>query len=340
MSLERYSRQILFKGLGRAGQQRLLQSRIAVIGCGALGTADAEMLARAGVGALVLVDRDFVEITNLHRQSLFTEEDVASGLPKAIVAERILRNVNKEISIKGFIADVTPDNIEDVCEGCSLIVDGTDNFETRYVVNDFSVKKGIPWVYGAVLGSFGTACAIVPGRTPCFRCLCEEPPSAGTVETCDTAGVIAPVVHVVAAFQVTQAMKIMTDADAADFRLLQADVWEDSWRTLDVRGMKREDCQCCGKRQFEFLEGDKHSRLTRLCGRNAVQVSPGKPLRLDFSEISERLSRAGDVDFNPYIMRIRVPNYEISLFPDGRSIIKGTEDFGEARAVYARYIGI
>jgi molybdopterin-synthase adenylyltransferase len=340
MSLERYSRQILFKPFAREGQERLRAARVTVIGCGALGTVSAEMLVRAGVGSLILVDRDFVELSNLHRQSLFAEEDVREGLPKAVAARRALARINSEVELSSVVADVASENIADICSSSEVLVDGTDNFETRYLINDFAVANRKPWVYGACLGGFGTACLIEPGLTPCLRCLCDEPPPSGGVETCDTAGVIGPVVHVVAAFQVAQIMKLFASDTHRNWRLLQADVWEDNWRTLSVSQMKRADCECCVERRFRFLAGGQESRLTRLCGRNAVQVSPGRSVPVDFEALARRLAVAAEVSFNDYLMTIQLTGHRIVLFPDGRSIIQGTEDFGEARSLYARYIGM
>lgn len=340
MLTERYSRHILFAGIGDAGQRRIHDAGVAVVGCGALGTCSSEMLVRAGIGRLVLVDRDYVELSNLHRQSLFTEENARQGLPKAVAAERALSAINTEVRIRALVNDVTSENIAEICAGCSLIVDGTDNFETRYLVNDYSVQTGTPWVYGACVGSFGTACAFVPGRTGCFRCLCEEPPAGAGIETCDTAGVVAPIVHTVAAFQVAQALKLITGSSVATFKLLQVDVWDDTWRAVSLEGLRNPECDCCVKKKFVFLEGSQESRLTRLCGRNAVQISPGRPVQLDFTELSVRLARTAQVEFNDYMMRIKVAEFEIALFPDGRSIIKGTDDPGLARAVYSRYVGM
>ena len=340
MLTERYSRHILFAGIGDAGQRRIHDAGVAVVGCGALGTCSSEMLVRAGIGGLVLVDRDYVELSNLHRQSLFTEENARQGLPKAVAAERALSAINREVRIRALVNDVTSENIAEICAGCSLIVDGTDNFETRYLVNDYSVQTGTPWVYGACVGSFGTACAFVPGRTGCFRCLCEEPPAGAGIETCDTAGVVAPIVHTVAAFQVAQALKLITGSSVATFKLLQVDVWDDTWRAVSLEGLRNPECDCCVKKKFVFLEGSQESRLTRLCGRNAVQISPGRPVQLDFTELSVRLARTAQVEFNDYMMRIKVAEFEIALFPDGRSIIKGTDDPGLARAVYSRYVGM
>jgi adenylyltransferase/sulfurtransferase len=340
MVSERYSRQVLFAGIGAEGQRKIRDASVAVLGCGALGTCSSEMLVRGGIGTLVLVDRDYVELSNLHRQSLFTEEDARQGLPKAVAAERALSAINTEVTIRPLVDDVTSENIADMFAGCSLIVDGADNFETRYLINDYSVESGTPWVYGACVGSFGTSCAFVPGRTGCFRCLCEDPPTGTAIETCDTVGVVAPIVHTVAAFQVAQVLKLITGSSAAAFKLLQVDIWDDTWRTVSLEGLKNPECDCCVKKRFTFLEGSQESRLTRLCGRNAVQVSPGRAVQLDFSELSGRLARIAAVDFNDYMMRIKVAEFEIALFPDGRSIIKGTDDPGLARAVYSRYIGM
>jgi adenylyltransferase/sulfurtransferase len=298
------------------------------------------MLVRAGIGTLILADRDYVELSNLPRQSLFTEEDARKGLPKAVAAERALSLINSEVTLRSMVCDVTSENIAEICSSCSLIIDGTDNFETRYLINDYCVQNDKVWVYGACVGSYGTSCAFVPGKTGCFRCLCEDPPAGSGIETCETVGVIAPIVQTVAAFQVAQALKLITGSSTSELRLLQVDIWDDTWRTLSLDGLRNPDCECCGKRSFVFLEGSQESRLTRLCGRNAVQISPGRPVRLDFPELAKRLERTAKVEFNDYMMRIRVPEFEIALFPDGRSIIKGTDDPGLARAVYSRYIGM
>ncbi|MGH9340576.1 MAG: ThiF family adenylyltransferase [Acidobacteriota bacterium] len=338
----RYSRQILFQGIGEPGQRKIEAGRLAVIGCGALGTVSAEMLVRAGVGHLRIIDRDFVEESNLQRQSLFIEADVRSGIPKAIAAQKALQAINSGIKIEGRVEDVTFENIGPLCDGADILIDGTDNFETRYLVNDFAVKNSVPWIYGACVGSYGISVPFLPG-TFCLQCFFEQPPDAGTLETCDTAGILSPAVHAVAAYQVTQAMRILVKSgskeDGPSVRILQFDLWEDSLRLLWADKIRNPDCPCCGKRQFRFLEGSAESRLVRLCGRNAVQVKPRQSGRLDFSELAKRLERTARVRFNQYMMRIEVNGWEIALFPDGRSIIKGTDDFAEARSVYARYIG-
>ncbi|MFQ5929161.1 MAG: ThiF family adenylyltransferase [Acidobacteriota bacterium] len=334
----RYSRQVLFSEIGEVGQGKIRASKVVVIGCGALGTVSAEMLGRAGVGQLKLIDRDFVEESNLQRQSLFSEEDAKKGLPKAVAAEKALRAINSDVELEGVIQDVTWENIERLCRDAHIIVDGTDNFETRFLINDFCVKQGMPWVYGACVGSYGVAFAFQPKLTACLQCLFEKPPEIGTTETCDTAGILAPIVHIVAAYQVTQAIKILV-GESAHAEILQVDVWSGNWRTIGARTARSEQCLCCAQRQFRFLEGEEKARLTRLCGRNAVQVSPQHSAQIDFQELRKRLEKSAQVDINEYMMRIQVDGYEIALFTDGRSIIRGTDDFSEARAVYAKYIG-
>ena len=335
---DRYSRQILFSAIGEAGQKKIRASKAVLIGCGALGTVSSEMLTRAGVGKLILIDRDFVEESNLQRQSLFTEEDAHQGLPKAAAAQRALRAINSEVEVQGVIEDVTWQNIDRLCRNSDIIVDGTDNFETRFLINDFAVKQEIPWIYGACVGSYGVAFAFQPSISACLQCLFEQPTEVGTTETCDTAGILAPVVHGIAAFQVAQGMKILV-GESPSQEILQIDVWTGTWQTIKAKGARSADCRCCGQHQFRFLEGEEKARLTRLCGRNAVQISPPRPTRSDFQKISKRLDKSAKIDFNEYLLKIRVDGYEIALFADGRSIIRGTDDFTEARAVYAKYIG-
>ena len=335
---DRYSRQILFSGIGAEGQRKIELARVVLVGCGALGTVSAELLVRAGVGHLQLIDRDFVEESNLQRQSLFTESDVRAGLPKAIAAQTALQSINSQVGIEGIVQDLSFENVEDLCRKADIIVDGTDNFETRYLINDFAVKVGKPWVYGACVASYGTAFLVRPGSTSCLQCLFPEPPPLGSVETCDTAGVIGPVVHAVASFQIAQTLKVLVGL-TPEQHLLKVDVWEDHWHLLSAAGARNQECACCSRREFRFLEALEKSNLMRLCGRDAVQVHPGRMTQLDFPQLSQRLEKTGTVRYNEHMMRIRINGYEIALFPDGRSIIKGTKDFSEARAVYARYIG-
>ena len=338
MMQTRYSRQILFTPIGLQGQQKLERATVGIVGCGALGSVGAEMLARAGVGRIVVVDRDFVEESNLQRQSLFTERDAREGIPKAVAAQKALQALNTRVAIDAQVEDVTCDNIESLYASSDVIIDGTDNFETRYLVNDFSVKSSRPWVYGACLGSRGVSFAFRPGKTLCLQCLFGEPPEPGSVETCDTVGIVAPAVHLVASFQVTQVLKLLTESRVRS-QILEVDLWEDRWRLLPVRQGSDGECGCCHSRCFRFLEGGDVRRTIRLCGRNAVQVSPPGRVRLDFDKIARRLKKTGKVRFNQYTMQIFVGDYEIALFPDGRSIIRGTEDFSEARGVYSKYVG-
>lgn len=335
---ERYARQVRFAGIGEEGQDKLGASRVVIAGCGALGTVSAEMLARAGVGRVRIIDRDFVEKSNLQRQSLFTEEDARDGQPKAVAAERALRSINSDITVEGCVDDLTFANIDELASGFDVIVDATDNFETRYLINDFAFKTGIPWVYGACIGSYGIACAFAPGITGCLQCLFYGPPDLGSVETCESAGILAPAVHAVASYQVSEVLRLLVGKPPSG-TLLQVDIWEGSWRSLDAAHLKRADCRCCSKREFPHLQGEEKERLTRLCGRNSVQVTPVRQVVLDFSDLSRRLSKVGSVRFNEHLLRFQVEELEIALFPDGRSIIHGTEDFAEARAIYAKYIG-
>ena len=335
---DRYSRQTLFSPIGQSGQEKIGFSKVVVIGCGALGSVSSEMLTRAGVGHLKLIDRDFVEESNLQRQSLFTEEDAQRGLPKVVALQRALQAINSDVQLEGIVQDLSWENIEQLCQDSHLILDGTDNFETRFLINDFAVKSRIPWVYGACVGSYGVSFAFQPKVTACLQCLFDRTPEAGTVDTCDTVGILAPVVHAVSAYQVTQVMKLLVGQSPAP-EILQIDVWKGTWRIIEAGEARNPDCCCCGQHQFRFLEGKEKTRLTRLCGRNAVQVSPRRSLNVDFEKLSRRLEKSAQVDFNEYIMRIRVNGYEIALFADGRSIVRGTEDFAEARAVCAKYIG-
>lgn len=338
-SLDRYSRQVLFTEIGEAGQRRIGSARALVVGVGALGSVSSEMLVRAGVSLLRIVDRDYVDESNLQRQSLFDEDDWLAGLPKAIAAERKLARINRDVQVEAHVSDVNAGNVESFFHGMDLVIDGTDNFETRYLLNDASIATGVPWIYGAAVGSYGMSFVIVPGRTPCMRCLLEEEPAPGTSPTCDTAGVIAPVVHAIAAFQVTEALKILAGReDALSGDVLSLDMWHG--RTDRFRPSRpREACPACGRREFEYLEGAEGSQTVTLCGRNAVQVRPSKPHAIDLDRVAERLETLGTVRANPYLVRIELEDKEIVLFKDGRAIIHGTEDTAEARSLYAKYVG-
>ena len=341
MQERRYSRQVLFAPIGRDGQEKLGRSSVALVGCGALGSVLAEILTRAGAGRLTIADRDYVDESNLQRQSLFTEEDCRQGMPKAVAAARRLRAVNSSVEIVERVADVGPSNVGDIVASHDLILDGTDNFEVRFLLNDASLRWGIPWIYGACVGSYGIAFAFRPGATPCLRCVLEELPAAGSSPTCDTAGVIAPIVHMVAALQAAEAMKLLTGNLAAlSPRLMTADVWAQRYASVDVGRMARNpDCPACARGRFEFLDGTRDSSARLLCGRNAVQLRRAGVAPVDFAAIAGRLASLGTVRYNQHLLRAEVESFEIALFPDGRSIIRGTEDEGEARRVYAKFIG-
>ena len=335
---QRYSRQILFPPIGAGGQERLGRSSVAIVGCGALGSVAAEQLARAGIGSLRLIDRDFVEESNLQRQCLFTEDHARLALPKAVAAESILGAMNSQVEVDGVVEDLTHRNIEALCGGTDLILDGTDNFETRYLLNDYSLRTGRTWIYGACVGSYGTAFAFRPRTTPCLQCLFPQPPAPGSAETCDTSGILAPVVHVVASYQVAQVLKILVGAEPAS-TMLKFDVWENRVKLVSLRGARDPDCPCCGALRLRFLEGRDRRHAVRLCGRNAVQVQPGENSGLDLDRLARRLRPSGRVSLNDHMMKLEVNGYELALFCDGRAIIRGTEDEKEARAVYARYVG-
>ena len=335
---QRYSRQILFPPIGTEGQKRLGGSRVVIVGCGALGSVAAEQLVRAGIGYVRLIDRDFVEESNLQRQCLFTEQHARLALPKAVAAESVLTSMNSQVRVDGVVEDLTRRNVEALCGDCDLILDGTDNFETRYLLNDYSLRTGRTWVYGACVGSYGTAFAFRPRITPCLRCLFPQPPAPGSAETCDTSGILAPVVHLVASYQVAQVLKILVGAEPAS-TMLKVDVWENRMKLVSLDGARDPDCPCCGALDLRFLEGRERRHSVRLCGRNAVQVQPGGDFRMDLPQVARRLRPSGSVSLNDYMMKIKVNGYELALFRDGRAIIRGTEDETEARAIYARYVG-
>jgi molybdopterin-synthase adenylyltransferase len=339
MMNERYSRQVLFDGIGEEGQRRLLEARAVIIGCGALGTAQAEALARAGVGRLRIVDRDFVEASNLQRQTMFTERDARERLPKAIACVNHIGEINSEIEAEAVVVDVNHTNVERLIEGCDVVLDGTDNFATRYLINDACVKHGVNWVYGAAVGSYGVTMTVRPRVTPCLRCVFEEAPPAGSAPTCDTAGVIMPIISVVAAYQVTEALKLLTGrVDALRNTLLQFDVWRNEWRQIAL-GKPSTDCPTCALGSYETLKAEGHGFTAVLCGRNAVQVMPAAAAQIDLAALAERLRASGEVSLNPYLLRFRAGDYELTVFKDARVIIRGTDDMATARSLYARYVG-
>lgn len=334
---QRYSRQMLFTPIGERGQRRLRLSKVTIVGCGALGSAVANILARAGVGSLRIIDRDFIETNNLQRQSLFDEQDIASGLPKAEAAARKLSRINSAIEVEGFVCDVNSTNVEELCGDTDLILDGADNLELRYLINDLAIQREIPWVYGACVASEGRVMAVMPGKTACLRCVFPTPPATGELETCDTAGVIASIVEMVAALQAAEAMKIMIGRpEDLMSGLVMLDAWRGRMRTLAVS--REPDCPCCMQRNFEFLN-HRGGGSALLCGRNAVQVSPARPGLVDFKSIVSRLKIDARPVANQYMLRFQADGYAVTLFTDGRAIIQGTSDPNVARGVYARFIG-
>ncbi len=333
---ERYSRQILFAGLGEEGQERLLRAHAAIVGCGALGSFQAAALARAGVGRLTIIDRDYVETSNLQRQWLFEEEDAAEALPKAAAAERRLARINAAVAVSGMVADLTPENIAELLDGAEVILDGTDNFETRYLMNDFAVSSGVPWIYGAAVGSYGITMPVIPGRTACLRCVYPEPP-AGAQPTCETAGVLNSITAVIAALETADALKILAgQSEEVRPRITTVDVWEGGIRQIEQPG-RDPDCPTCGAHNFEYLEGQRRAQVS-LCGRNAVQIHE-RARPLDLERLRTALQPLGEVRANDFALRFLTGPYEMTIFPDGRAIIKGTTDIGLARSLYARYVG-
>jgi adenylyltransferase/sulfurtransferase len=337
---ERYSRQILFEGIGRQGQERLLASRVLIVGCGALGTAHAEALARAGVGRLLLVDRDFIEPSNLQRQTMFTERDASDRLPKAVACARHLKEINSEVEVEAEVSDVNRTNIERLVQGCDLVLDGTDNFTTRYLINEACVRQNVTWIYGAAVSSYGVTMTVRPHVTPCLRCVFEEAPEAGSAPTCDTSGVIMPIISIISAVQVSEALKLLTvQTEKLHNSLMQFDVWRNEWRRIKL-GEPNADCPVCARGVYEALDAEDVDFAAVLCGRDAIQIQPPRPTAIDFERLAERLRASGEVNFNPYTLRFRVGDYELTIFRDARSIIRGTDDVNQARSLYARYIGV
>lgn len=333
---DRYSRQVLFRGIGAEGQSHLAASRVVIVGCGATGSVLASLLARAGVGAIRIVDRDYVEPSNLQRQSLFDEADAAESLPKAIAAARKIAAFNSQIVVEPHVADLTPSNIASLFENTQLILDGTDNFETRYLINDFAVKNSLPWIYTAAVGSYGVTLNILPGQTACLACVFPCPPQ-GALETCETAGILNSVVNLAASIAATEALKFLVGAGQQLRRtLLSFDVWQND-RAEIAAGQPRPGCLTCDRREFPHLAGESRPHIT-LCGRNSVQIHE-RSRPLDLAAMSERLRPHGAVRHNDFVLKFWREPYELTLFPDGRAIIKGTTDPAVARSLYSRYIG-
>ena len=333
---DRYSRQVLFPGIGQDGQARLAQGRIAIVGCGATGACISGLLARAGVGRLLIIDRDYVESSNLQRQALFDEADAAESLPKAVAAARKIAAFNSDVQVQAEVADLTPENIESLLAEADLILDATDNFETRYLINDFAVKHGKPWIYAAAVAAYAVTMNIIPGETACLACMFPAPPE-GTVETCDTAGILNSAVNLVGSIQATEAIKFLVGAkDKLRRTLLSFDVWSNEQAEI-AADRPRPGCQTCEKREFIHLAGERRPQIT-LCGRNSVQIHErNRPV--DFAEMSARLGAHGAVKHNAFVLKFWRDPYEMTLFPDGRAIIKGTDDTAVARSLYARFVG-
>ncbi len=341
--LARYSRQTLFPEIGEAGQLELLASRVTLVGCGALGTVLANTLVRAGVGHLRICDRDYIERNNLQRQVLFDEDDIAENLPKVEAAARKLRRINSDVEVDPIVVDVNHTNIERLADGADLLLDGTDNFETRFLINDLAIKTSLPWIYGAVIGATGLCMPVIPGETACLRCVFEDAPPPEMNPTCDTAGVLGPAVNMVASAQAIEAIKILAGrSDAVNRSLMNIDAWSGRVTNLNVQSSyENGNCPCCKQRRFEYLDGSAGSGTTTLCGRNAVQINRSAAGVVDFNAVADKLRAVadGEVRQNKFMVRCAVGEYDITVFADGRAIVKGTTDPDVARTLYAKYIG-
>lgn len=335
----RYSRQLLFNGIGREGQAKILASKVALVGCGALGTMQASLLTRAGVGLLRIIDRDFVEESNLQRQILFDEQDARSVMPKAVAAAAKLKAANSLVKIEGIVDDVTFGNIDALLGGFDLIMDATDNFDVRFLLNDYAVKMGIPWIYGACVASYGLSFPVLPGKSACLRCIFEEMPQAGLSPSCDTSGIIGPIVGAIASFQAAEALKVLSGhADLTDRRIRSLDLWDNRNDAIEMP-LPNRDCPCCGRREFPYLEGKLGASAAVLCGRNSVQISRPADAEVDLSGLAKKLSTAGQVRSNQHLVRVDVDNFQLTVFANGRAIVHGTSDVAVARSIYARYVG-
>lgn len=336
---QRYHRQTLFAPIGTEGQQKLADSRVLVVGCGALGAAHANLLARAGVGTLVLVDRDILEASNLQRQLLYDEAQVRARLPKAEAAKQRLQEINSSIRLEAHTLDLTADSIEALLENVDLVLDATDNFETRYLLNDACVKHGVPWIYGACVSSYGLSLTIRPGVTPCFRCVFEQAPAPGTSPTCDTAGVLGSIVTMVSSVQVTEAIKLLVGAEEQlRSGLLHMDVWQSRFQQLGMAS-PRPDCPTCGQHDFPYLEQSGQSS-THLCGRNTVQIRPAPGTTIDLVQLEKQLQPLGNVLRTPFLLTLQWEELELTVFPDGRTLVEGTNDLAVARSAVSKTIGM
>ena len=339
---DRYSRQMLFSEIGEHGQRNISQSRVVIVGLGALGTVLANHMARAGVGYLRLIDRDFVEASNLQRQMLYDEADAAQSIAKAEAAARKLRLINSQVHIDAHVTDLNATNALELLANVDLILDGSDNFAVRFLINDVAHRLQIPWIYGGAVSSRGTVMPIIPGQTPCLRCLFSNAPAAGTVETCDTAGVIAPIIDIVASYQATYALKILSDKSAQiQAKMLQFDPWQLHYSSLDISGMRTSDCPACAQHRFEFLDlANLDDSVQMMCGRDSVQIQAHVPRQLDMNEWAERWRPLGELLQNPFLLKLKISSgHTLVLFPDGRLLVQGTDDANFAKSCYGKYVG-
>jgi len=335
--MERYEKQIFFNEIGEDGQRRLLVSKVVIIGCGALGTVIANNLVRSGVGYVRIVDRDYIELSNLQRQLLFDEDDIKNNLPKAVAAEYKLKKINSEIQIESVVTDVNPKNIEKLCEGMDIILDATDNFQTRFLINDISVKLNIPWIYGGVIGSSGMTYSIIPNKTPCFRCIFPDIPPAGSVDTCDTAGVLNAITNIIASLQSTEAIKILTgqfDAVIKEMRFI--DIWVNTFDNLMI--YPKDNCTTCKGNNYEFLNCEAEDAVY-LCGKDSIQINPMNS-EVSMKSINNRLDAMGiTIKSNSFYSKFTIEGIQFTLFYDGRAILKNTSDVNKAKTMYSKYIG-
>ena len=335
----RYERQMVLKEIGREGQRRLEKSHVAVVGVGALGSVSANLLARAGIGRLTLVDRDYLEINNLQRQVLFDEADLAENLPKAVAAKKKLEVINSEIKIHAEVTDVNAQSIRALLVDADLIIDGTDNFETRFLINDYSLKTKTPWIYGGAVRTEGMSYVILPGEGPCLRCLFGEAPGPENIQTCDQVGILAPVAHMVASFQTIEAIKYLSGhKESVDRQLWKVDLWNREFKAIHLEHLINSPCSGCSQKDYPYLERKKGGRAVTLCGRNAVQIYQPAHADINLKTLASKLK--GDVFFNEYLLKVRHKPYEITVFSNGRAIVRGTEDEKEAKSLYAKYIGV
>ncbi|MEC3471502.1 thiazole biosynthesis adenylyltransferase ThiF [Bacillus tropicus] len=336
----RYSRQELFSPIGEEGQQKIREKHVLIIGAGALGSANAEMFVRAGVGTVTIVDRDYVDWSNLQRQQLYAESDVKNNLPKAVAAKKRLEEINSEVRVKALVQDVTAEELEELVTNVNVMIDATDNFETRFIVNDIAQKYSIPWIYGACVGSYGLSYTILPSKTPCLSCLLQSIPLGGA--TCDTAGIISPAVSLVVSHQVTEALKLLVeDYESLRDGLVSFDVWKNEYSCMNVQKLRKHNCPSCGENAlYPYLNKENTSKTAVLCGRNTVQIRPPYKEEMDFEQYKELLNdRVNDLNVNPYLLSFSVEEKRLVAFKDGRVLVHGTKDISEAKTVYHRYFG-